>query len=81
MFIIFRGVYGQWSYTGHSLRNYYYAEYVALKKKKIPFPHQISREGTDEKHMSFFVWPNITFIKKNSGCHFANCGLMMPTFW
>ena len=31
------------------------------KKKKIPFPRQISREGTDEKHMSFFVWPNDVF--------------------
>ena len=44
----------------HSLYDYYHTEYVSLKKKKkIPFPRQISREGTDEKHMSFFVWPNI----------------------
>ena len=30
---------------------------ICVSKKKIPFPRQISREGTDEKHMSFFVWP------------------------
>ena len=43
------------AFNGHSLYNYNHAEYVSLKK--IPFPLQISREGTDEKHMSFF-WPN-----------------------
>ena len=42
---------------GHSLYNNYYAEYVSLKKKKSPSP-QISGEGTDQKHMSFFSWPN-----------------------
>ena len=39
---------------GHSLYNNYYAEYVSPKKKNPP-PPQISREGTDQKHMSFFL--------------------------
>ena len=38
MFIIFRGyMVIHWSY-GDSLHNYYYAEYVSLKKKKSPSP-------------------------------------------
>ena len=41
---------------GHSLYNNYYAEYVS------PHPPQISREGTDQKHMSFFSWPYGLFI-------------------